>query len=76
MSGALPPPQYVFMAWCLVKAQGPRPDRLWGPSNFLSKGYQGRHFPGGIKNPGCESDNTPPSSGENKNAQIYTSTPP
>jgi len=23
MSGAIPPiPQYVFMAWCLVKAQG------------------------------------------------------
>jgi hypothetical protein len=82
MSGAIYPlPQYAFMSWRLVKAQGqlyllisfnkytlgtvitdlfslfkldatrmmmweffsspPRPDRLWGPPNLLSYGYQG-----------------------------------
>jgi len=45
----------------------PRPDRLWG---LLSMGA------GRIKWPGRESDHSPPSSAEVKNAWRYTSTPP
>jgi len=39
----------------------PRPDRLWGPPNLLSNGYQ-RFIPWGLKRPGREADNSPPSS--------------
>jgi len=37
----------------------PRPDRLWGPPNFLSDGYQGR-----------QADHSPPSNAEVKYAQL------
>jgi hypothetical protein len=41
-----------------------RPDRLWGPPNLLSNGYQ-RLFPGG-KSAGCEADHSPSASAEVK----------
>jgi hypothetical protein len=52
----------------------PRPDRLWGPPNLLSNGYQ-RLFLWGVKRPGREADHSPPSSAEDKNAWSYTTTP-
>jgi hypothetical protein len=42
-----------------------RPDRLWGPPNLLSNGYQER-----------EADHSPPASAEVKKMWIYTSIPP
>jgi hypothetical protein len=42
-----------------------RPDRLWGLPSFLSSGYR-RLFPGGVKRPGREADNSPPTSAEVK----------
>jgi hypothetical protein len=51
-----------------------RPDRLWGPPNVLSTGY--RFFFLGVKRPGREADNSPPTSDEVKKMWIHTSTPP
>jgi hypothetical protein len=55
---------------CEFFASPPRPERLWGPTSLLSKGYQG------IKRPGLVVDHPPPSSAEVKNAWSYSSTPP
>jgi hypothetical protein len=52
----------------------PRPDRFWGPPSLLSNNYRGRSP--GVKQPGRESDHSPPSSAEVENAWSYTSTPP
>jgi hypothetical protein len=49
-----------------------RPDRLWGPPNLLSNGYQGSISPG-VERSGLEADHSPPASAEVK---TYTSTPP
>ena len=49
------------------------PDRLWGPSSLLCNGYRGSSQ--GIKQPGREFDNSPPSSDEVKNEWSYTSAP-
>jgi hypothetical protein len=43
-----------------------RPDRLWGPPNFLSYGYR-RLFPRGLNRQRREADYSPPSNGEVKN---------
>jgi hypothetical protein len=51
-----------------------RPDRLWGPPSLLSSGYQ--VFPWGVKRLGCESDHSPQSNAEVKNAWSYIYTPP
>jgi hypothetical protein len=45
------------------------PNWLWGPPNFLSKGYRG------VKRPEHEADHLPPASAEDKKMWIYTSTP-
>jgi len=49
------------------------PDQLWGPSNLIFKWALGPLTPK-VKRPGCESDNSPPSSAEVK-VWSYTSTP-
>jgi hypothetical protein len=49
-----------------------RPDRLWGPSSLLSKGYR-VPFPE-VKRPEREIDHSPPTSGEVKETWVYTST--
>jgi hypothetical protein len=51
-----------------------RPDRLWGTTNLLSSGYRGIFLPG-VKLPGREADQSPPTSTEVKKMWIYTSTP-
>jgi hypothetical protein len=38
--------------------------RFWGPSSFLSKGYRGDEFAGGLKRPERDSDHSFPSSAE------------
>jgi hypothetical protein len=43
-----------------------RPNRLWGPMNFLSNGYPGRHSRK-KKRPRREADHLPPSSAGVKN---------
>jgi hypothetical protein len=48
-----------------------RPDRLWGPPNFLSDGL----FLLGLKQQRREADHTPPTSAEVKETWIYTSAP-
>jgi hypothetical protein len=50
------------------------PDRLWGPPNLLSNGYQG--LSAGLKWKGSEADRSPPIGGEVKNMWSYTPTPP
>jgi hypothetical protein len=74
---------FSFMGFYVPKSNGPlvisissplRPERLWGPPTLLSNGYQ-RLFPWGVKRPGREADNSPPSSAEVKKAWSYTSTP-
>jgi hypothetical protein len=51
-----------------------RPDRLWGPYNFLLNGYQGL-FPEG-KAAGGEADHSPPSSAEVKEClELYLHSP-
>jgi hypothetical protein len=50
-----------------------RPDRLWGPSNFLSKRVPGSLSPG-VKLLRREADHSPPPSAEVKKVLIYTST--
>jgi hypothetical protein len=50
------------------------PDWLWGPLGLLSNGYQGL-FTQGIKQAGCEPNQSPPSSAKVKNVWSYTSTP-
>jgi hypothetical protein len=85
MSGAIPPlPQYAFMAWCLAKAQGQlyllplpyhRVQTCSGPTQppiQLALGALSM----GVKRPGRETDNSPLSSAEVKNAWSYTSTSP
>jgi hypothetical protein len=54
----------------------PRPDQSWGPPNHLSSGYLGGVLLRGVRRPGCEADDLPPSSTEVKNAWSCTSTPP
>ena len=51
-----------------------RPDQPWGPPSFLYNGY--RVFPGGIEQPVCDADPSPPSSAVVKKGWSYTSTPP
>jgi hypothetical protein len=55
----------------------PRPERLWGPPCLLSPI---QWVPGalslGVKRPVRETDHSPPSSAEVKNAWSYTATPP
>jgi hypothetical protein len=51
-----------------------RPDRPWGPPNFLSNGTWGS-FPG-VKRTGRENDHSPLTNTEVKKIWIYTSTPP
>jgi hypothetical protein len=51
------------------------PDRLWGPPNLLSNGYE-ILFPPGVKRPGREADHSPPASAEVKKMWVYTTTPP
>jgi hypothetical protein len=53
----------------------PCPDWLWGPSSPLSKGMEGGALSPEVKRSGRESDHSPPSSAEVKNAWSYTSTP-
>jgi hypothetical protein len=47
-----------------------RPDRFWGPLNFLSNAYRG------VKPPGREAYHSLPTSAEVKKTWVYTSTPP
>ena len=50
-----------------------RPNRLWGPTSFLYKGY--RVFPG-VKRPGCGVDHAHPSSAEVKErVELYIYSP-
>jgi hypothetical protein len=51
-----------------------RSDRLWGPPNLLSNAYPGALSPG-LKRPGCEVDNSPPTSAEVKKTWVCTATP-
>jgi hypothetical protein len=46
-----------------------RPDRLWGPPDFLYNGY-------GVNRPGREADHSLPTSAEIKNTWIYIVSPP
>ena len=50
------------------------PDRPWGPTSLLYKGY--RVFPGGKERPGPDADPSPPSSAVVMEGQSYTSTSP
>jgi hypothetical protein len=52
-----------------------RPDRLWGPPNFLYNEYRGL-FPQGVNRQGLEAAHSPSNSAEFKNMWIYKSTPP
>jgi len=54
----------------------PRPDRLWGPPNFLSNESGRKLSPLGWKRPGREADHSPLSSAEVNNVWRYTSNPP
>jgi hypothetical protein len=50
------------------------PDRFRNPPSLQSNGYWG-NFPLGVKRPGREADNSPPTSAEVKKTWICTSTP-
>jgi len=52
----------------------PRTDRLWGPPSLLSGGSQGLSLD--VRQPVHETDQSPASIAEVKNAWSYTSTPP
>jgi hypothetical protein len=77
--GAIPPlPQYVFMAWCLVK----HIDNFIFYHRCVQTG-SGAHpfsYPGvlslGVKWPVPEADHSPPSSAKVKNSWSYTPTSP
>jgi hypothetical protein len=75
MRGAIPPlPHYVFMAWCLVKHRdftAPRP--VLGPTQSLNQCVPVPLSPG-IKRPDRQTDQSPPSNAEVKNAWRYIST--
>jgi hypothetical protein len=51
------------------------PDRLWGPPNLLSNGNRGS-LSSGVKHPGREADNSPPTSADVKKMWLYKFTPP
>jgi len=52
----------------------PRPDQIWSPHNLLYDGHW-RHLPW-VKEAGCETDHSPPSSAVVKNEWSYPSTLP
>jgi hypothetical protein len=60
--------------WAKIVSSPHFPDRLWGPPNIVSNGYQG-YIPG-VKRPGREAHHSPPASAEVKKIWTYTSTPP
>jgi hypothetical protein len=55
--------------WSRIVSSPNRADRLWGPPNLLSNGYQGFSTLG--KRPGREADHSPPASAEVKKMWIH-----
>jgi hypothetical protein len=66
--------QFAAGAGKKFSSLSPHPDWLWGSPNLLLDAYQGLSL--GVKWLEHESDHSPPSSAEVKNAWSYTSTPP
>jgi hypothetical protein len=73
-------PQYAFMAWCSLKAQGQlylltASRTALGPTQPPTERVPGA-LSLGVKRPRREADHSPPSNAKVKNTRIYTSTPP